>query len=259
MSGKLCMVKILENTALAGTAEAYLLRLAVPPALAHAKPGQFVHVLCGSPEERPLRRAFAIAAVTEKPATLTICYHVVGDGTAWLAARAVGEEIDIIAPLGQGFSAYPFSRILLVGEGRGMFALLAAAQKYGKRAIVLLSYPTADMVHLADAFSATGAEVKCYIGTARRRMAREAKSYMANGVQAVQLAAPMARMKDLATTALARRLPCEVMLTPKLACGVGACRGCTRLFSIDGEVVPRKICSDGPVFDARVMLWDSRI
>lgn len=257
MSGRYFDAHVVENILINSKAQAYLMRLEVPSAATRFAPGQFVHILCGDPEVHPLRRPFAICHAQEKPARITICYHVSGEGTTWLSRCGEGTTLSVMGPLGNGFGQLPVSTVLLVGEGVGMPALLPLAKAYGKHALVYLRFPTEDSVHLAADFEKTGAQVRTFAGKKQARLVREAKAVLRQGrIQGVHMAAELSTMHQLAPYATECGLPCEVMLTPKLACGVGACRGCTRMMQIGGRRVPRQVCHDGPVFDARIMLWE---
>lgn len=257
MSGKQFEARVVENTLINSEARAYLMRLEVPSIATRFVPGQFVHILCGDPEVHPLRRAFAICHAQEKPARITICYHLSGEGTAWLAQCGEETMLNVMGPLGSGFGKLPFSSIMLVGEGVGIPALLPLAKAYGKHAQVFLGFPTEECMHLVADFEMTGAQVHTFAGKRATRLQGEARSALRSGrIQGVQMAAEISTMKRIAPYVVERGIPCEVMLTPKLACGVGACRGCTRMMQIGDKRVPKQVCHDGPVFDARIMLWE---
>lgn len=257
MSGKQFDARVAENILINSEARAYLLRLEVPSLATRFTPGQFVHILCGDPEVHPLRRAFAICYAQENPGRITICYHVSGEGTAWLSQCSEGDVLNVMGPLGSGFGKLPFSNVMLVGEGVGIPALLPLAKAYGRHAQVYLSFPTEESVHLAADFEKAGAQVHIYAGKRNRKLLSDARAALRSGrIQGAHMAAEMLTMERLAPYAVERGIPCEVMLTPKLACGVGACRGCTRMMQIGNTRVPKQVCHDGPVFDARIMLWE---
>lgn len=257
MSGKQFEACVAENRLINSETRAYLMRLEVPAMATRFAPGQFVHILCGDPQVHPVRRAFAICHAKENPARITICYHVSGEGTAWLSQCAEGATLSVLGPLGKGFCKLPVSTALLVGDGVGIPALLPLAKAYGKHAQVYLGFATEKSVHLVADFEQTGATVRTFAGKKRGQLVREARAALKTGrVHGVHMAAELPVMKQIAQGATERGIPCEVMLTPKLTCGVGACRGCTRMMQIGGKREPRQVCHDGPVFDARIMLWE---
>ena len=257
MSGKQFDARVVENRLINSEARAYLMRLEVPYIATRATPGQFVHILCGDPEVHPLRRAFAICHIQEDPAWITICYHVCGAGTTWLSQCSEGDILSVLGPLGTGFAKLPVSSAMLVGEGVGIPALLPLAKAYGRHAQVFLGFPTEGEMHLVADFEKAGAQVHIYAGKRAAKLQGEARAALRSGrIQAAHLAAEMSTMARIAPYAVDRGIPCQVMLTPKLACGVGACRGCTRMMKIGNTRVPKQVCHDGPVFDARIMLWE---
>ena len=257
MSGKQFDARVVENILINSEARAYLMRLEVPSIATRSTPGQFVNILCGDPEVHPLRRAFAICHTQEKPAWITICYHVSGEGTTWLSNRSAGDTLNVMGPLGAGFAKLPVSSVVLVGEGVGIPALLPLAKAYGKHAQVYLGFPSEGEMHLVADFEKTGAQVHTFAGKRAGRLQGEVRSVLRSGrTQGAHLAAELSTMGRIAPYAVDRGIPCQVMLTPKLACGVGACRGCTRMMQIGNTRVPKQVCHDGPVFDARIMLWE---
>ena len=111
---------------------AYDMTLFLPEIAEAAAPGQFVHLRCG---EKPLRRPISICAIDRANGARRLVFEVRGEGTAWLAARKAGETLDVLGPLGNGFSL-PEERegILLIGGGIGTPPLLGVAQAAPGRA-----------------------------------------------------------------------------------------------------------------------------
>ena len=95
--------EIISHEAFAG--EQFLLRLQAPEIAANAKPGSFAHLQC-SPQ-RPLRRPISIMRVAPAEGWVDLLYKRVGQGTTLLAARQVGEQINIMGPIGNPFLIHP--------------------------------------------------------------------------------------------------------------------------------------------------------
>ena len=114
--------------------------------------GQFLHVGCG--EGNLLRRPISVACVLpdEPENTAALIFEVKGEGTRWLAGRKVGEQVNVLGPLGNGFSVEEGGRYLLVGGGIGVPPLLGYAETYHKNAVAVLGFRSADRVILADRF-----------------------------------------------------------------------------------------------------------
>ncbi|GAI38994.1 unnamed protein product, partial [marine sediment metagenome] len=105
----------------------HLIWLESPQIASEAKPGQFVMVRCG--EETLLRRPLSIHQLADKT-KLAFLFTVVGKGTHWLSQRQAGDRIDLLGPLGNGFSIYPASHnLLLVAGGIGIAPLCFLAQE----------------------------------------------------------------------------------------------------------------------------------
>ena len=99
-------------------------------------PGQFVHIKCG--HSRLLRRPISVCTCRRgTPDTLSIVFEVRGSGTAWLARREVGDTLDVLGLLGNGFSVRQEGRYLLVGGGIGVPPLLGCALEAGRADAVL--------------------------------------------------------------------------------------------------------------------------
>jgi len=110
---KQSLAPIIANTEV--MPEVYLTWLESPPIASSAQPGQFVMVRCG--EETLLRRPLSIHQVDKTKAKLALLFSVVGRGTHWLSQREVGDNIDLLGPLGSGYSISPASHNLLLAAG----------------------------------------------------------------------------------------------------------------------------------------------
>ena len=118
--------------------------------------GQFVHLL---PVGCTLRRPISICEINKAAGTLTIVFEVKGTGTDALANVRAGENVDILGPLGHGFTILPEAKhVVVVGGGIGNPPMLSLAQVYGERATAICGFRSANIVTLQDEFHASGAE-----------------------------------------------------------------------------------------------------
>ena len=148
------LAPVLEKQALAKNI--YRMVLQCRSIAQQAVPGQFVHLL---PAGYTLRRPISICEINQTAGTLTIVFEVKGSGTDALANVRVGENLDILGPLGRGFTILPDAKhIVAVGGGIGNPPMLSLAQVYGNRATAICGFRSAGIVTLQDEFHASGAE-----------------------------------------------------------------------------------------------------
>ncbi|MFH1406457.1 MAG: dihydroorotate dehydrogenase electron transfer subunit [Candidatus Omnitrophota bacterium] len=292
----------------------YRMAIMAPEIARHARPGQFVHVRCDAGRETLLRRPFSIHRIgsrfsvrgsrahteNRKPNTIEILYKVIGKGTEILSQRKLGEKLDIIGPLGNGFAISPKSlNPILVAGGIGAAPLLFLAEKLvrlsvsGSRLVVIIGARTKKLLLCEDEFKKLGVEV--IVAT---EDGSKGKKGLASEVLLELLRTPNTEhrtpnlygcgprpmLKELAKIAKQYKIPSQVSLEERMACGLGACMGCvvkTR-FSVSGSrlsahtlpcpgLLPagrrqqganrtpyteyKRVCSDGPVFDADEVVW----
>lgn len=218
-----------------------------------ARPGQFVQLRLPS-NEFTLRRPLGIAALDG--ARLTMFYRLIGRGTKFLSTVGSGTKIDLIAPLGNGFNVSDGEKILLVGGGVGLAPLLFSARSFND-VDVLIGGKTASEAELwsrefngavDEMFITTddgSAGVKGFVSDLLPEVLSK-KNY-----DAVLVCGPPIMMKNVAALVLEKNIRCEVSMEGRMACGLGACLSCS-LETVDGR---RKVCKDGPIFDARKIIW----
>ena len=154
-------VKILSGTEIASNI--YLMKLKAPKIAQDAFPGQFIHIKCSKNNYPLLRRPFSIYRVDREKGEIFILFQVVGEGTKLLAQRAVGDDLDIMGPIGNGFNIYPESKkIMIVGGGMGVASLLALCEEsimQGKEVRVLIGALEKELVIGEKSFKILGAKV----------------------------------------------------------------------------------------------------
>lgn len=247
----------------------YLLRLQAPELARAGRPGQFVMVRCadeGSADPL-LRRPLALHRLEPGPGRVELLVRVVGRGTAWLAVRRAGEPLDILGPLGRGFSIEHKTRnLLLVAGGMGIAPLLAAADEGLARgcAVTLVLgartqgelYPPALIpppveVHLATDDGSCG---QSCLATA---VLEDAALGLLPWADQVLACGPRPMLAALAAVVRAGRLRpragfAQVALESAMACGVGVCLGCV----VRTHKGLQRVCEDGPVFDLLDVVWE---
>ena len=228
-----------------------------PEIARQAVPGQFVMVHC---EGFTLRRPISICDA--RGDLLRLVFDVRGAGTAWLAGIREGEELDILGPQGRGFDLGDTSRpVIFAGGGIGVFPLLHASRPFGAQATVLLGFRSAEMIALTEDFQAAGVDLRLATddGTAGHHglVTDLLAARLHEGpCAAIFACGPHPMLRAVAAEAMAREIPCQVSLEQRMACGMGACLGCAYKIRRDDESETyAHVCTDGPVFDARKVVW----
>jgi dihydroorotate dehydrogenase electron transfer subunit len=227
------------------------------PAIAQAaKPGQFVHVRVADSHHPLLRRPISIAAANAAKGTIILVYRIVGHGTALLAKLEPGATVDLMGPLGSGF-AISGERPLLVGGGMGLAPLVYLAKELCPRPVtVVMGGRTRADMYWENIFHSICANM--HITTDDGSLGRQGfavdllPEVLAGGnYDSLYTCGPKPLMEATARLAKQHGIPCQVSLEDHMACGVGACLSCT-CAGTDG--VRRKVCTDGPVFEAGEVL-----
>lgn len=153
---------LLKNKALAP--QLYEMELLAPALAAEGKPGQFVMVRINENRDPLLRRPFGLAGLDPESGRIRLIYQVVGRGTQQMSQWRTGRTVDILGPLGKGFTWTGESdRVILAGGGLGIAPLLPLAQSLrdaGKDVIVFLGSRSEALLFGIDAFHEMGCQVQ---------------------------------------------------------------------------------------------------
>ncbi|MCX6561864.1 MAG: dihydroorotate dehydrogenase electron transfer subunit, partial [Candidatus Aminicenantes bacterium] len=244
--------------------EFHLLRFAAPDMAAAAKPGQFVMLRTNPGTDPLLRRPLGIHDAAKD--WLEVFFRTAGRGTALLAAKAKGETLDVIGPLGKGYrldGKWKDKDAWLVGGGRGIAPLFFLGRKLkakGARVKVFYGGKTASEVPIGEKFEAAGfaLSVSTDDGTlgARGFVTALLERELAAGIPDRLFACgPDPMMEKTAALAAARGIPAQLSLEAIMGCGFGACWGCVHRIRRGDNGKWRKICEDGPVFAAEEIVW----
>ena len=218
-------------------------------------PGQFVEVLVKNEPSVMLRRPISVHDVDSEAGTLTLLIQIVGQGTRRLSTLSVGDRLNLVYPLGHGFTTdLPAgSRALLVGGGAGIAPLLHLSKVLkanGVDCTIILGGRTESLIPVRDAFEPFG---RLCIATDDGSLGHKGLviSYPAFAEQydMIYTCGPTPMMKAVARSAAERGTRCEVSLENMMACGVGACLCCVT----NTDQGHRCVCKDGPVFDISTM------
>lgn len=236
-----------------------LLWLDAPALCNAAKPGQFVMV-AAVPQKTFLKKAISIHAV--KNGKLGIAVQAVGPGTEALLALAVGDEVAVIGPLGNGFDTDIYDQSVVVvagGIGKAPFRWLCEVLTAQRNAVTFICGGR-------DAEALAGLDwCKKMDGVTVRLMTEDGsaggRGFVTGAMDDIAAHAriytcgPTPMLRAVQQAALEHRVPCQLSLEGKMACGVGVCLGCTCERTEEGAPYA-KVCTDGPVFWAEEVRLD---
>lgn len=273
--------EILEHVHCDG--DQHILRLRAPKIADRALPGSFIHLRCDP--QRPLRRPISIMRAHTDSGEIELLYKVFGEGTRLLSQRETGETLNLIGPIGNPFVLHPErSRPLLIGGGVGMppmiFLADAARQEkdiYSPFVIlgsevpfpfasqpsqilipglpdgVIASMPLLEDWHIPARLTSTQGYPGCHDGyvTDLARLWLDSLDNEQRDKVEIFSCGPHPMLEAVAQMARDYDLPAQVSLEEFMACGVGGCAGCVVEVQTAAGPAMKRVCVDGPVFDAR--------
>ncbi len=259
---KLVNGKIISKTQAA--AGYFQIGLLCPHIARSTAPGQFIQVRVSKSYDPLLSRPFAVYRV--KGDVFEILFEVVGKGTRLLAEKSIGDTLDIMGPLGNGFPMDgDFQRAVLVAGGMGVAGLMRLAEVMeGREIIALIGTSTRDKLVGERELMALGAEVRIatedgsagHKGMVTELLEEILMERKSSATARIFACGPMPMLKAVAQTAAQHNIPAYVSLEERMACGVGACLGCAcEVISPEGKIQYKMVCTDGPVFDAQEIVW----
>ena len=222
-----------------------------------AKPGQFIMIQCGG--DVLLRRPISIHRA--EGSKLAVLYARLGSGTQWLSKQKEQAPIDILGPLGNGYTFDGDSKnLLLIAGGMGIAPLTFLADtviNQDKNVTLLLGAQKAAMVFPAKMLPDG---IKCAVTTddgsngTKGRTTDVLSSYL-DEADRVFACGPAPMYRTIYKNNLLKNKPCQVSLEVRMACGMGVCYGCT----IKTKQGLKQVCHHGPVFNFDDILWDELV
>ena len=265
--------------------EQFVMRIRAPQCAAAAQPGSFVHLTCD--ESLPMRRPLSIMRVGDD--WIEILYKIVGQGLSLLSQKVPGDTISVLGPIGQPFCMHPErSNTLLIGGGVGIppmvyiadwlrqdggdwrpFAILGSEIPFpfelqkseidvpGIPDDVDSTMPLLEEWGIPTRLTTLQGYPGCFDGyvtvLADAWLHELPESELAK--TEIFACGPTPMLRAVADLAASHDLPCQVSLEEFMACGVGGCAGCAvKINTADGEAMKR-VCVDGPVFEASAVAW----
>jgi dihydroorotate dehydrogenase electron transfer subunit len=280
--------RILEQAAWEG--QQFVIRIAAPKCAARATPGSFVHLTVD--DDIPMRRPLSIMRADAAAGWIDVLYKIVGPGLAALSRRRVGETLSVLGPIGNGFTLHPERRRpLLLGGGVGIppmvfLAEQMAAQVAARPSVawqplalfgseipfpfrarpstilvpgipdgVIACMPLLDSWGIASRLTSRSGYAGCFDGfvTDLARGWLGGLDAVARAEVEIYACGPTPMLEAVARLAREFALPCQVSLEEFMACAVGGCAGCAVRVQTPAGPAMKRVCVDGPVFEAAVV------
>jgi dihydroorotate dehydrogenase electron transfer subunit len=237
-----------------------LLKLTDENPLPEMMPGQFVEIQVDGSKTTFLRRPISINNVDREDNTLHLLIACIGDGTRQLGTLAVGARVNIMLPLGNGFTMpeSPEKKHLLVGGGVGVAPLLYLGRKIkemgGEPTFLLGARSKKDLLMLDEYAKLGRVFITTEDGTEGEKGFVTNHSVLSKETfDMISTCGPKPMMMAVARYAAKTGIECEVSLENKMACGVGACLCCVE-DTINGHVC---VCKEGPVINIKKLKWQN--
>jgi dihydroorotate dehydrogenase electron transfer subunit len=267
-------------------ANQFILKLKAPKCAAAARPGSFVHLSCD--ESLPMRRPLSIMRADAQRGVIEVLYKIVGPGLQLLSAKRAGNRISTLGPIGNSFVPHPQRpRTLLVGGGVGIPPMVFLTEALRERSdaewkpLVLMGsevpfpfrarpstilvpgvpdgaiacMPMLDEWGVPSRLASLAGYPGCFEGYVTDLAAAWLGSLDRSALAEVEMFAcgPTVMLKAAAAVAKRFDIPCQVSLEEFMACAVGGCAGCAvKVTTPDGPAMKR-VCVDGPVFEAQTV------
>ncbi len=273
--------EVLSKEAWAGNQ--FIMRIRAPKCAAAARAGSFVHINCDA--TLPMRRPLSIMRVVDD--AIEVLYKIVGEGLHLLAEKRPGDRLSVLGPIGHPFSpAAERPNALLIGGGVGIppMVFLADALRNGPwRPLAILgseipfpfelqpsrietpwldpginsAMPLLEEWGVPSRLTSLSEFEGCYRGLVTDLADRWLQSVGADERARTEIFAcgPTPMLRAVAELAAHYGIPCQVSLEEFMACAVGGCAGCTVQINTPDGPAMKRVCVDGPVFDAATVVW----
>ena len=271
--------EITSHHAFAG--DQFILRIHAPEIASRAQAGNFVHIQCDP--QLPMRRPISLMRVDSGVGWIELLYKVLGEGTRLLSQRKAGETIDVMGPIGVPFNIRENkTRPLLIGGGVGIpptiyladilrhkkdytpFAIMGSEVPFpfksrpstimvpGMPDGVIACMPLLEDWGIASRLTSLQGYPGCHEGyvTDLARLYLEALDDEQRNEIEIYSCGPHPMLEAVASLAKEYKLPCQVSLEEFMACAVGGCAGCVVKVQTENGLAMKRVCVDGPVFDA---------
>lgn len=238
------------------------LNVLAPELANNCQPGQFAHIFCGGGVYSITRRPLSISSVSADE--VSFLFQIKGEGTRWLANRTAGDRIDIIGPIGHGFQLPDEGEVVLVAGGIGLAPLILLGQvafKKGLSVVLLFGARNKQSIYGLEELTEGGAAIKLAtedgsIGEKGLVTGLLEKHILSSRPEGIFTCGPKPMLEAVAKIGRQNNIPVQVSLEERMACGVGACRGCSVVVKNENGKGYQNVCSQGPVFKGEEVFFN---
>ncbi len=227
-----------------------------------AQAGQFIEIRVLDNIQPLLRRPISIYNINKERGTLEFIFQVKGKGTNILAKREIGEELDIIGPLGYGtFEVKDYEKVAIIGGGIGIFPLYELSKELKNNTTtkinMYLGFRNKEYVLLEEEFKNVSDKLIITTDDGTYKIKGFAIDELKKDIEKEKIdkifaCGPLPMLKAVQDLAKEKNIQCEISLEEKMACGLGVCLGCAVKTASSSKEAPQywHVCKAGPVFNA---------
>ncbi len=257
---KQIQAKLLEKKQL--TKDIYHFKVKADDIVKESKPGNFVEIRVTEQTEPFLRRPISIYNLDNENGILEFIFQVKGKGTEILAKKEVGEDIDIMGPLGFGtFKLEGRKNIAILGGGIGIFPLYELAKQAKQNGIQVntyLGFRNKEYVVLENEFQNVSDKLTITTDDGTYKQKGFAIDFLKqdienNKIDCIYACGPLPMLRAVRELAIQKNLDCQISLEERMGCGIGLCLGCAVKKAESPKDAPEyyHVCKGGPVFQAK--------
>ena len=230
----------------------YSMELLAPEIASAARAGQFISVYTKD-KSKLLPRPISLCGIDRERGILRIVYRVAGAGTAEFSAYRAGDSVEIMGPLGNGFTLKD-KKAILIGGGIGVPPMLELMKELSCERTAVLGYRD-QQLFLKDEFEACGPVCVATEDGSAGTKGNVLDAIREQGVQGeiIYACGPTPMLRAVKAYAMEKGIECYISLEECMACGIGACLACvcqSKDVDSHSHVHNKRICKDGPVFAA---------
>ncbi len=242
----------------------YHFKVEAPEIVKTAKPGNFIEIRVSNNTDPFIRRPISIHNIDKNKGILEFIFQIKGEGTKNLSKKNIGEEIDIIGPLGNGTFKYnEYQNIAVIGGGIGVFPLYELckeAKEDNKHVSTYLGFRSKDFVLLEKEFKKVSDNLIITTDDGSYANTGFAINYLEEDinqgkVSSIYACGPLPMLKAIRKLSIEKNIPCQISLEERMGCGLGVCLGCAVKTAESSKENPQywHVCKGGPVFNAKLV------